>query len=297
VLRVEELDRPEARERLAPMDRGTIIHDVLQEFVETHPRAHPNHAWSSEERDELRAIAMAKCDAAEADGITGRAVWWELDRATLLREIDHVLDTDEWARAHDGSIPYAFELGFGTPGDPLPALELELDGSEPVRFRGRIDRVDRTPDGDQLFVYDYKTGSPNDLVDIVDDPVLRGRRLQLALYATTLARAHPDAEVSAHYWFTRERGDTAFAGFTLDDAAAERLHGVLGTIVGAIGAGRFPAYPGADGYWGPENCGFCPYDRVCPRDRVRRFERRRFDPALEPIVTLAEEAWPPEIAP
>ncbi len=59
VLRVEELERPEARERLAGTDRGTLIHDVLQEFVETHPRDSPDQPWSAEERAELRAIAEA----------------------------------------------------------------------------------------------------------------------------------------------------------------------------------------------------------------------------------------------
>ena len=293
VLRVEELERPEARERLAGTDRGTMIHDVLQEFVETHPRTSPDQPWSAAERAELRAIAEAKCDAAEADGITGRAVWWELDRARLLREIDAVLDTDEWARANDGTIPYAFELGFGTASDRLPPLTIEIDGATPVTFRGRIDRVDRTPDGSHYFVYDYKTGMPNDLAHIGDDPVMRGRRLQLALYATAVRRAFPDADVGAYYWFTRERGHGSFAGFELDDVASARLEQALSTIVGAVATGRFPAYPGADGWWGPENCQWCAFDRVCPRDRVRRMERRRGDPALEPILTLAEDDWVP----
>jgi RecB family exonuclease len=293
VLRVEELQRPEARERLAGTDRGTIIHDVLQEFVETHPRATPEQPWTAEERADLRALAEAACAAAEADGVTGRTVWWELDRAKILREIDHVLDTDEWARVHDGTVPYAFELGFGTAGDPLPALTMTLPGSAPVAFRGRIDRVDRSPDGRRVLIYDYKTGVPSDLDDITVDPVMRGRRLQLAIYATALARAFPDAEVGAYYWFTREAGAAAFTGFVLDDVVADRLADALATIVGGVASGRFPAYPGADGWWGPENCQWCPYDRVCPRDRVRRLERRRQDPALAPVLVLAEQPWAP----
>ncbi|MFM8305174.1 MAG: PD-(D/E)XK nuclease family protein, partial [Actinomycetota bacterium] len=294
VLRVEELERPEARERLAGTDRGTLIHDVLQEFVEGHPRATPDEPWSPEERAELHATTVAKCAAAEADGITGRAVWWELDRAKLTREIDGVLDTDEWARVHDETVPYALELGFGTAGDALPPLTLALPGSAPVTFRGRIDRIDRSPDGSRILVFDYKTGMPNELDDITVDPVMRGRRLQLALYATALARAFPTAEVGAYYWFTREHEADAFAGFTLDDDVATRRDAVLTTIVGAIGTGCFPAYPGPDTFWGPDNCRFCAYDRVCPGDRVRRLERRRADPALRPIVMLAEEPWPPD---
>jgi ATP-dependent helicase/nuclease subunit B len=291
VLRVEELERPEARDRLAPADRGRITHDVLQEFLETHPRTAPDHRWSPQERAELRALAEARCDDAEADGITGRAVWWQLDRARMLREIEQVLDTDEWARANHATIPHGFELGFGAPGDALPPLRVELDGGAPVTFRGRIDRVDASPDGERYVVYDYKTGSPDEAEGISEDPVLRGRRLQLALYATAVQRAYPDAEVGAYYWYTRQQGPQSFAGFRLDATASARLEDVLGTIVGSITAGNFPAYPGTDGWWGPENCRWCGYDRVCPRDRVRRFERRRGDPALEPILTLAESDW------
>jgi RecB family exonuclease len=294
VLRVEELDRPEARERLSPLERGTIIHDVLQQFVAEHPRTSPDQKWSADERAALRAIGEAQCDAAHAHGITGRDVWWKLDRARILRELDAVLETDDWARAHDGTIPWAFELGFGNAGDALTPLTIDIDGAAPVTFRGRIDRVDRAPDGSRYFVYDYKTGSPNDLTGIVDDPVLRGRRLQLAIYASAVQRSFPDAEVGAHYWFTRERGDDAFAGFVLGDVEAERLRDALGTIVGSVAAGQFPMYPGTDGYFGPENCKWCAFDRICPRDRARRFERRRGDPALEAITSLAEHEWNPE---
>jgi ATP-dependent helicase/nuclease subunit B len=294
VLRVEALERPEARERVSPAERGTIIHDVLQEFVAEFPRLAPDQPWSADERAALRAIAERHCDTAEADGITGRAVWWKLDRARILRELDAVLETDEWARAHDGTIPWAFELGFGNAGDALAPLTIDVEGGVPVTFRGRIDRVDRAPDGSRYFVYDYKTGSPNDLTGIVDDPVLRGRRLQLAIYASAVQRSFPDAEVGAHYWFTRERGNDAFAGFVLGDVETERLHDALGTIVGSVASGQFPMYPGADGYFGPENCRWCAFDRVCPRDRARRFERRRDDPALDAITALAEHDWTPE---
>ena len=294
VLRVEELERPEARERVSPAERGTIIHDVLQEFVAEFPRLAPDQPWSADERAALRAIAERHCDTAEADGITGRAVWWKLDRARILRELDAVLETDEWARAHDGTIPWAFELGFGNAGDALAPLTIDVEGGVPVTFRGRIDRVDRAPDGSRYFVYDYKTGSPTDLLAIEDDPVLKGRKLQLAIYATAVKRSFPDAEVGAHYWFTRERGNDAFAGFILGEVETERLHDALGTIVGSVAAGHFPMYPGADNYLGPENCRWCAFDRVCPRDRARRFERRRDDPALDAITALAEHDWTPE---
>ena len=294
VLRVEELERPEARERLSPAERGTIIHDVLQEFVAEYPRDAPDQPWSEEERAGLRAIAEAHCDTAEQHGITGRAVWWKLDRARILRELDAVLETDEWARAHDGTIPWAFELGFGNAGDSLAPLTIDIEGAVPVTFRGRIDRVDRAPDGSRYFVYDYKTGSPTDLLRIEDDPVLQGPAA--CSWRSTRARCSARSPTPRSVRTTgsrAERGNDAFAGFVLGDVETERLHDALGTIVGSVAAGQFPMYPGADGYFGPENCRWCAFDRVCPRDRARRFERRRDDPALEAITSLAEHDWVP----
>ena len=98
--------------------------------------------------------------------------------------------------------------------------------------------------------------------------------------------------MQANYWFTRETIEHALSGFTFDDDIEARLLEVLTTIVRSITDGNFPAYPGAEGFFGPDNCSWCPYDRVCPRDRVRRFERRRDHPALASLLALREPEDP-----
>jgi hypothetical protein len=57
-------------------------------------------------------------------------------------------------------------------------------------------------------------------------------------------------------------------------------------IADGIEGGAFPADPGEDGYRGPDNCRFCPYDRVCRTDRVRALRRKAHDPALAPWRAL-----------
>ena len=164
-----------------------------------------------------------------------------------------MLETDEWARAHDGTVPWAFKLGFGNAGDALAPLTIDVDGGAPVTFRGRIDRVDRAPDGSRYFVYDYKTGSPTDLTGITNDPVLKGRRLQLAIYATAVQRSFPDAEVGAHYWFTRRRDNDAFAG--LHPRRRRDRRGCTTRWAPSSAQWRRVSsrmYPGADGYFGPD---------------------------------------------
>jgi RecB family exonuclease len=294
VLDVRAIERPEFRDRITPRHRGILVHAVLEQFLREHPRDTAGEPWSLDERAELRALAQEACDTAERDGLTGRAVLWRLDRARLLREIDRVLDIDERVRAERELVPHGFEVGFGNPGDELPPVRFELSTGVPVTFRGRIDRVDHAADG-AAEVFDYKTGSPGDLTDeaLALDPVQEGLRLQLAIYALAVRGGEATRPVRASYWFTRATGDDALRGFTLDATSEARVRFVLDLMAEQINAGHFPAYPGEDNYWyGPTSCQWCDYDRLCPRDRIRRFERRRHDPALEGILALREPQEP-----
>ena len=295
VLHVHAVERPEARDTFAPRDRGTLIHDVLETFLSTHPRSAPEQPWSPAERAELRATGDAACDEAERLGLTGRAVLWAIDRARILRELDRFLDTDELVRRERGLVPEAFEAGFGSPGDELPAVQFPLSTGTTVAFRGRIDRVDRDRDGNRE-VFDYKTGTATVTSDdLLDDPVGGGTRLQLAVYALAV-RAREGQPVRASYWFTRSAPDAAVQGLTLDGTAEERVRAVLDLVADEITHGHFPAYPGEDAYFGPTNCGYCDFERLCPRDRVRRFERRRDDPALYGFLSLREPIDDDELA-
>lgn len=289
ILHVDAVERPEARDRISGRDRGTLIHAVLEQFLAAHPRSGPEHGWSPEERAALRAAADQWCDEFESLGLTGRKVLWALDRARILRELDRVLDTDAALRAERGLVPHGVEVGFGTADDELPAVRFDLSTGAKVAFRGRIDRVDRDRDGN-LEIFDYKTGIPDlDEGVLCDDPVVGGTRLQLAIYSLAVRAGEPSRAVRGSYWFTRNTSEDALCGFALDSGAEDRVRTVLDLVSEEITAGHFPAYPGPDDYWrGPLSCQHCDYDRLCPGDRVRRFEHRRGDPAIEGILSLRE---------
>ena len=68
----------------------------------------------------------------------------------------------------------------------------------------------------------------------------------------------------------------------------EAFRGTLGVIVDGIEGGFFPARPGEPMNSGYENCGFCPFDQVCPSDRARVWRRKRGADALRTYVQLAE---------
>jgi hypothetical protein len=70
VLRVEVVERPEELLSLSALDRGSIIHDVLDRFV-------AEAGDGPRDRARLREIGEAACADAEARGVTGRRLLWE----------------------------------------------------------------------------------------------------------------------------------------------------------------------------------------------------------------------------
>lgn len=284
VLRVEVREPPEALLRISPVDRGTIVHRVLERFVAAAlegPPVDPGTPWGGEGDERLRSIAGEVLDDYERRGLTGRPSLWRVDRAAILGELRHFLREDSRYRREAGAVPLAVEQAFGQGGEP--GLRVPVGGGRQVTFRGTVDRVDRTAGGG-LSVLDYKTGRrPGP----VEDPVAGGTRLQLPLYALAAReRYRPAGPVEVRYWYVSDRGSDRGRfpqdGFTVTEATERRLAEVVGALVDGVAAGRFPG--------NPEGCALCPFHEVCPADRGPSWERKREDPWLAPYLELAEPA-------
>jgi DNA helicase-2/ATP-dependent DNA helicase PcrA len=117
----------------------------------------------------------------------------------------------------------------------------------PHHLRGRVDRVDRLPDGAYEMI-DYKTGRPRTAEQLKDD-------VQLSLYAVGARESwEVEAERLAYY-------------YVLDDLkvpvpSAEMDPDWIATVVAEVGesimAQRFEPTPS------PAACGLCDYRIVCP---------------------------------
>ena len=295
VLRVREVERPEATDRISPLERGSLVHAALAEFLDTvNPRTSPDDGWSDEERALLLAIGERRCNQMEAEGLTGRPLLWKLERRRILRELYWFLGCDEEIRAAFGIIPVPDgrerAFGFGAESGE-PAMITLADGRE-VRFHGVVDRVDQAPDGSLVVVFDYKTGWRT------DDPeagLERGNKLQLPVYALAMGRLGPSAEVRAYYWYVRPSGDSTLKGIALDESTRAEFVDKVTTIFDGVGEGVFPAFPDKprqDGRgretW--ENCCYCPFDRVCPPARDEVWKQKRDDPAVVQFRALADPA-------
>ena len=284
--RVKETQRPEEIVRIAASERGNIVHEVLSKFlsaVAAEGRSPaPGEAWSESDRMRLRAIASEECQNAYERGVTGSDLLWRVDRARILRDVALFLDADTKARAETGATFLQAERAFGSfPGDPAPGedswpgVEVQLDGGEIVKFRGRIDRVDAVQAVEQreFILYDYKTGSARNysMIESGADRLDGGRHLQLPIYALAVRQAIGDEStpVTANYWFVSEREDFKPVGYEVTPADEAKLGETLGVLVGAVQAGTFPPVPGAVGFDARRqrnvfaNCKYCAFDRVC----------------------------------
>jgi ATP-dependent helicase/nuclease subunit B len=294
VLRVEETENPADRLMLEAKERGNIVHEVLEEFLRDSPPA-ADYRWTIADRQRVRELAEAGCRDRSESGLSGAAIAWESERQSIFRDLDLFLTAEESVRATSGASFYQAEGAFGMPprdgAAPWAAPVVELSDGRSVRFRGRVDRVDRSPDG--VTVYDYKTGKSDKFAPIAkDDPVVRGTKLQLAIYAIAVREAlglAPGVAVRAYYWFVRESERFQQIGYEFNEAREARFHAVLETIVTNIAAGLFPQAPGKTGNRKPENCSYCPYDRICPAgDRGRGWEERKLIPELAGLRGLME---------
>jgi DNA helicase-2/ATP-dependent DNA helicase PcrA len=139
--------------------------------------------------------------------------------------------------------------------------ELEQErASEPVAFersfafklgphllRGRVDRVDRLPDGRHELI-DYKTGKPKTALELRED-------VQLSLYQMG-ARESWGLETSAQSYYYVLDGEKVPVKHSEEEL--DRVRGAVAEIAGGITRQEFEPTPSY------EICSFCDYRIICP---------------------------------
>jgi RecB family exonuclease len=297
VLRISALDDPEEIYAITPLERGSLVHGVLEEFIgkakEESTLPQPSEPWSRQHRAALESIARSHFKEAETRGVTGKRLIWQLDQDDILSDLYSFLEADTDLRGRFGVSPVYFEARFGRDGDLWPAAELPVDGAAPLKFRGVIDRVDADSSGRDVLVMDYKTGSSRTYAGLKDDPIDKGKHLQLAVYSLAAQRAlGADANVTAAYWFTSSRGGFALAPPEPLDLASEdtlgRFKEGVSTIVSGIKNGLFPANPGEPDQGDFTNCRFCDFKSLCPSRKDTLWRRKKGYPLLGGYLQLSE---------
>ncbi len=246
-------------------DRGSRLHDILEEFERRRAEAGPD----ADDRPLLIA-AVDKVLHHEVSELSELELGLRLiEQGQVNRIIDqYAQHRSEYMSQVNAATPRMFEFSFGEPESEHPLFELAL-GAEVVRLKGRIDRIDFADkdDGPGRFrIIDYKSGNPPAAKDVKE-----GRMLQLPLYAMAVERLlyqRGEAELlDVGYWGLKDKGyrPIVFEQWReVREALVERVF----AIVHRLRAGAFPVAPRKEG------CeSYCEYRSVCRIRQVRAAEK------------------------
>ncbi|GIM47510.1 hypothetical protein DNHGIG_30590 [Collibacillus ludicampi] len=183
----------EEDDAMSPMEQGNLLHMILFRFM----REKKGIVWQTHEKESLlqELLARAKMEInkyRETHALQRRnPVLWQIDEERLLLQLRRFFDV-EWKRRESermGLSPDLLEISFGMPVDVENADERSRKesisltfGDQTIRMRGKIDRVDTSPDG-HFVVYDYKKGTAP-----VSQQVREGIYIQLPLYLWVLEK-------------------------------------------------------------------------------------------------------------
>lgn len=296
VLRIEERDDPRDELQISALDKGSLMHDILDQFFrQTESQPSPGQRWPGSDRQRLETIAIEMLDDARQRGLTGRDLLWRRDRQEILNDLQTLLARDDEHRAREHTRQIASELVFGRLPDSQAEVELVLAEGGSLQLRGMIDRVDRSTTAGRVIVIDYKTGKEFPRAsELKQDPLVGGRFLQLPVYALAARQVYdlePTATVSSAYWFITDRAGFKYNRIDWNEEHTQRFEQAVNLIARNIQLGRFPANPGADDHRERNsNCRFCSFDPVCPVDRSARWKLNQHDPRLADYLTLSREA-------
>ena len=281
VLGTESLEEPEEALSLTPLERGSLYHEVLESFLRR-ARDRAELPLSLDQRDELLATAAR----------IGRSGKWSLAAMAGARELELRRLTADLALWLSYEIleaspyrPRYFEARFGgrlrAGDDPELSTEegvsFEAMGDFPIRFGGKIDRIDVDDERGRARVIDYKTGRAQTAGKKTLD---KGRRLQLPVYLLAaeqmLNEVLPGSVVdTAEYLYVSARGGPSSLTFTREElqAASDELARAVGLILHGIRSGMYFAYPPD-----PVNCRYCDYADACGSTAVSLARMKNGDP-------------------
>jgi len=269
---------------LNPLERGRVIHEILEAFLKTHPGPAIKNASIEHLEPELMEQAGALLDQARPTGLAD--LLWEIEKDGLLKILSRWL-AFERERASDGFIPTFMERVFGRfsgeesfPSFVMPAGRYAFD------FRGRIDRIDVSDDGERARVVDYKSGRlPQTMSGRKRTPLMGGERIQIAIYRGALSVLEDLKEIESvegeFLHLQPGSGTIAPCGFTDIElqAALRRLPRILELVGDGIEGGVFFAKTGGT-VSGRSHCDYCDYVSICGKDRLQREETKSKDPRV-----------------
>ena len=293
VLRLNAVSEPGDDAEISPLERGSLIHRILERWVRGWLEAPDHEPWRNYVADPeaLYTVADEELRQAEQDQALGLPASASATREKVLRDLERYRRM-QVADAAVGWSPLAVEREFS-------GVSLPIGAGGRISARGRLDRIDANSRG-RLRAIDYKTGKRR-AADLVGH--YNGSALQLPLYMHALgpaAERHARmANSAAALHYVTDRGHFAvdtiqgadFVRSTSErpDAAteADQLARTLRTINDGVREGRFFPFAG-DNRKSRDNCTYCDFSAACSSDVNSRFAyKERFDlNTVKPFVVM-----------
>jgi ATP-dependent helicase/nuclease subunit B len=275
--RLQPLEEPEPLERMDPLTKGSLFHEVLAEFFRALQQQKMTVATTTTERVLAvldATLTRVAADYAELLAPAVERVWQ--DEIADIRTDLHI-----WARDladSTGWEPWLFEFGFGLPDlpgrDPNSRREpVTIDG----RFilRGAIDLIERKPGTKILRVTDYKTSRNRSELGAI---IGHGQQLQPVVYSLVVEEATSCTVESARFSYCTTAGGFSEHTVPINEQSRDMGIEALEIIDRAVERGMLPPAPAE------KACTFCDFLSVCGPNQERRARRK----SREQIADLLE---------
>ena len=275
LLRLAPLEEPDRFAVLSPSDRGLLIHDILF-LLFSRLKEEGRFPLKVQEFTLLESILAEVAEPAlrefEKDKATGFPHLWSLQKSEIMEDLKGLLKK-EWMEETEYSPTY-FESRFRCP--------FQVETKEELSFKGRMDRIDLSPDGRRARVIDYKTGE----VALLEDGEFKGgEALQLPIYLYAAAFLLKNVEATeADYYYATQKGKYRKVPFTQKDWEGKlaTLKRIVGGLMEGIRKGFFMARP--------SSCGRCRYPWICSQAAGVLYERKSQDPRIKFFERIKEIA-------
>ena len=267
IYRFEVLEEPEPLERMDPLTKGRLFHEVLAEFfraLQQRQMAIPTSPMAAVLELLDATLTRVASNFAELLAPAVDRVWQ--DEIASIRTDLHI-----WARdlaQSTGWEPWLFEFGFGLPDapgrDPSSRREpVKIDG----RFilRGAIDLIERKPGTNLVKITDHKTGKNRSERGSI---IGHGQQLQPVIYSLAVEAATGLTVESARFSYCTTAGGFSEHSVPINERTRRMGIEALEIIDRAVELGMLPPAPAE------KACAYCDFLSVCGPNQERRSRRK-----------------------
>jgi CRISPR/Cas system-associated exonuclease Cas4 (RecB family) len=265
--RLSPLEEPEPLQRMDPLTKGSLFHQVQAEFFRALQKANLSIVTGKRQRVLKTLDATLERIAAEYYELLAPAIdrVWQDEIASMRTDlrvwVDQLATNAEWE-------PWLFEFAFGLPGQPghdPASLKDPVTINGRFILRGSVDLVERKPGTKILRVTDHKTGKNRSSKGAF---IGGGAQLQPIIYSLAVEEATGNTVESGRFSYCTTAGGFTDHAVPINERTRRMGIEVLEIIDRAVELGMLPPAP-AD-----RACGMCDFLTVCGPDRERAARKK-----------------------